>query len=100
MWSPYFPTNSGSLLADLLDDVVASVAYDHAAVDADVTFRHDRGGRTSEHHLGYLVCLTEGLLPALEHGAFGWSFRNWLRLHMTRPGPGEFYPARLGNGGS
>src|SRR5580658_2342251 len=73
--------NSSGLLANLLDDVIARVADDHASVDAAVTFRHDRGGRTSEHHLGYLVCLTEGLLPALEHGALGWGFRNWLRLH-------------------
>src|SRR6202167_28819 len=77
--------NSSGLLANLLDDVIARVADDHASVDAAVTFRHDRGGRTSEHHLGYLVCLPEGLLPALEHGALGCGFRNWLRLHKSPP---------------
>ena len=77
--------NSGGLLADLLDDVIASVADNHAAVYAAIMLRHDDGGRTSEHHFGYLVCLTEGLLPGLEHGALGWGFRNWLRLHKTRP---------------
>ena len=68
--------NSGGLLADLLDDVITRMADNHAAIDAAVTLCDDGGGRTSEHHLGYLVCLTEGLLPALEHGALGWGFRN------------------------
>src|ERR1035441_439455 len=77
--------DGGSLLANLLDDVIAGVADNHAAVYAAIVLRHDGGGRTSEHHFGYLVCLTEGLLPGLEHGALGWGFRNWLRLHKTRP---------------